>query len=95
MVFAVLGPFACGLMWVLPPNNLLSIPSPLVIKVFACTVAWIAGIILGIKAIARIENSSGRLTGREYAVVAIVTSEAWVILLLIALLLPMIYSVNS
>jgi hypothetical protein len=53
------------------------------------------GLILGIKALERIERSEGRLLGREYAVGGIVISAVWMVLILAGLLLPALFYVNS
>ena len=94
-VFGILGPFFTGAMWIVMCNNFLTLGSPLVIAPFSCGLAWILGIILGLKALKQIESSQGQLVGREYAIVGIFTSALWMLLIFMVLFLPMIYCVNS
>ncbi|UCG57376.1 MAG: hypothetical protein JSU70_21225 [Phycisphaerales bacterium] len=94
-VFGLFGPFYCGAMWILSLNDFFAIPSAHVVALFACGGAWILGILLGKKSLEQIENSEGQLIGREYAVVGVVISTAWMLLILVVVLLPALHSVNS
>ncbi len=95
MVFAILGPFSAGALWVVSLSDFLSVGDPTVITLFSCSLAWILGLVLGIKSLEQIESSQGQLLGREYALVGIIVSAIWMILILAALLLPASFSVNS
>lgn len=94
-VFGLFGPFWCGAMWILSLNDFFAIPSPHVVALFACGGAWILGIVLGKQSFEQIQSSEGQLIGREYAVVGIVISTAWMLLVLVVVLLPALHSVNS
>ncbi len=95
MVFAILGPFSTGALWIVSLSEFLSVGDPTVITLFSCSLAWILGLVLGIKSLEQIESSQGQLLGREYALVGIIVSAIWMILILAALLLPASFSVNS
>lgn len=95
MVFAILGPFSAGALWVVSLSEFLSVGDPTIITLFSCSLAWILGLVLGIKSLEQIESSQGQLLGREYALVGIIVSATWMILILAALLLPASFSVNS
>jgi hypothetical protein len=95
MVFAILGPFSTGALWIVSLSEFLSVGDPTVINLFSCSLAWILGLVLGVKALQQIENSQERLAGREYALIGISISEVWMILLLVALPLPAFFSINS
>lgn len=95
MVFAILGPFSTGALWIVSLSEFLSVGDPTIITLFSCSLAWILGLVLGIKSLEQIESSQGQLLGREYALVGIIVSAIWMILILAALLLPASFSVNS
>lgn len=95
IVFGILGPFSAGTMWLASCSNFLKIGSPLIISFFSCGVAWIIGLASGIKSLEQINSSEGQLHGEECAIVGIVTSTVWMLLILVGFLLPTIYSVNS
>lgn len=95
MVFAILGPFSAGALWVVSLSEFLSVGDPTIITLFSCSLAWILGLVLGIKSLEQIESGQGQLLGREYALVGIIVSAIWMILILAALLLPASFSVNS
>ncbi len=95
MVFAILGPFSTGALWIVSLSGFLSVGDPTIITLFSCSLAWILGLVLGIKSLEQIESSQGQLLGREYALVGIIVSAIWMILILAALLLPASFSVNS
>lgn len=95
MVFAILGPFSTGALWIVSLSDFLSVGDPTIITLFSCSLAWILGLVLGIKSLEQIESSQGQLLGREYALVGIIVSAIWMILILAALLLPASFSVNS
>lgn len=95
MVFGILGPFSAGAMWIVSYSNFLNVGSPLIIFPFSCGIAWILGLALGVKSLEQINDSEGQLHGKEYALVGIITSTVWMIVILICLLLPAIYSINS
>ena len=95
VVFAILGPFSSGAMWILSFNSFFAIRNSLVMVLFSCGAAWILGLLLGQKSLEQIRNSEGQLVGREYAIVGIVLSIAWMLLILMTYLLPALHSVNS
>lgn len=95
MVFAILGPFSSGALWILSFNSLFAVRSPLIMALFSCGLAWILGLLLGQISLEQIRNSGGQLVGREYAIVGIVLSTTWMLLIFVSLLLPALYSVNS
>ena len=95
VIFGVSGPFFSGVMWVVSCNNFLTTASPLVIAPFSCGVAWILGLVFGMRALKQIESDQGQLAGKEYAIVGIIISAAWMLLVFMAVFLPMIYAVNS
>lgn len=97
MVFAILGPFCFGLMWMvsfLSFRELIKV-CPYSMTFFSCVVAWILGLILGIKSLGQIENSHGQLAGKEYAIMGIAISMAWALFLFGGLFLPLLFYVNS
>lgn len=95
MVFGILGPFSSGAMWVLSFNSLFAVRSPVITALFSCGFAWILGLLLGQRSLEQIRNSAGQLVGREYAIVGIILSTTWMLLIFVSLLLPALYSVNS
>lgn len=95
IVFAILGPFSSGAMWILSFNNFFTVPSPLVMALFSCGVAWILGLVLGGKSLKQINNCEGQLVGREYAIVGILLSIVWMLLIFVCFLLPALFSLNS
>jgi len=95
LVFGIFGPFSAGTLRVLSFADFLSVGNPRIITLFACSLAWILGLIFGIKSLEQIETSQGQLLGREYAVVGICVSVIWMIVILAGLLLPASFSVNS
>ena len=95
MVFAILGPFSTGALWIVSLSEFLSVGDPTVITLFSCSLAWILGLALGVKSLQQIENSQGQLVGKEYAMVGIFVSAVWMVLILVGLLLPAVFSVNS
>ena len=94
IVFGMLGPFSCGFVWVMSSNNFL-IVNPVIIAIFSCGLTWMLGLISGVKSLRQIESSEGQLIGRPYAVIGIVASAVWMMLIFMVLFLPMIYCVNS
>jgi hypothetical protein len=94
-VFGLFGPLYCGAMWILSLNDFFVVPSSHAVALFACGGAWILGIVFGKKSLEQIINSEGQLIGREYAVVGIVISTVWMLLVLVVVLLPALHSVNS
>ena len=95
MVFGILGPLSAGALWIVSFSDFLTIGSPRIITFFSCSLAWILGLALGIKSLEQIESSEGLLLGKEYAMVGIFVSAVWMVLILVALLLPAVFSVNS
>ncbi len=95
MVFAILGPFSIGFLWMVSLSDFLSIGAHHLIILFSCSLAWILGLALGVKSLQQIENSQGQLVGKEYAMVGIFVSAVWMVLILVGLLLPAVFSVNS
>jgi hypothetical protein len=99
MVFAILGPFLFGPMLILLFYGLsfydLITQSPYRMTLFSCILAWILGLILGIKSLGQIDNSQGLLVGRAYAIAGIAISLAWILSILGGLFFPALYYVNS
>ena len=95
MVFGMLGPLSAGAMWIASLNESLTIGNPLIIGLFSCGLTWILGLIFGMKSLEQIDNSEGQLFGREYAIGGAVISVVWVVLVLLGLLLPALFSINS
>ena len=95
MVFGILGPLSAGALWIVSFSDFLTIGSPRIITFFSCSLAWILGLVLGVKSLEQIENSEGRLLGKEYAMVGILVSAVWMALILVGLLMPAFFSVNS
>ncbi|HUT29721.1 MAG TPA: hypothetical protein VMX13_08015 [Sedimentisphaerales bacterium] len=95
LVFGMVGPFFAGAMWVLSFNDFIILEDTLIVAVFSCGIAWILGLIIGAKSIERIDGSEGRLFGKEYAVVGVVASAAWMVLILAGLLMPALFCINS
>lgn len=95
LVFGVLGPFSSGVMWILGFNGLFTKRSPLIMVVLSCAVAWILGLALGAKSLVQIGTSERQIAGREYAIVGIVVSTMWMLVVFICIFMPALYSVNS
>ena len=95
MLFGVLGPFSCGIMWMVSLNDFLKIGTGFMMVAFSCGLAWILGLVLGAKSLGQVKSSEGQLVGREYAIAGIMISTAWMALIFIGLLLPALYYVNS
>jgi hypothetical protein len=95
LAFGILGPLSAGVVWVASFNDFLTIANPVIIAIFSCAPAWILGLLIGTKSLEQIENSGGQLIGREYATVGVATSAVWMGVILVCLLLPAIFCVNS
>ncbi len=99
MVFAILGPFLFGPMLILLFYGLsfydLITQSPYIMTLFSCILAWILGLVLGMKSLGQIDNSQGQLVGRAYAIAGIAISLAWILSILGGLFFPALYYVNS
>ena len=95
VVFGVLGPFTAGAMWILSLNDFLTVPNPIITAIFSCGLTWILGLVFGIKSLGQICRSQGKLFGREYAIAGIFISAAWLLLIFLGVLLPILYYVNS
>jgi uncharacterized membrane protein len=95
VVFGILGPLSAGVMWLTSRSQFLNIGSPFIVPLFSYGIAWILGFASGVKSLKQIESSEGRLYGKEYAFVGIVTSAVWLFLILVCFFLPTIFSVNS
>ena len=95
MVFGIFGPLSAGALWIVSFSDFLTIGNPRIITFFSCSLAWILGLVLGVKSLEQIENSEGWLLGREYAIVGIFVSAVWMALILVGLLMPAFFSVNS
>lgn len=95
VIFGILGPFSAGIMWLTSQSQFLDIGHFLIMSFFSYGIAWTLGIASGVKSLEQIANSEGQLHGKEYAIVGIVTSAAWLFLILVHFLLPAIFSVNS
>ena len=95
LVFGILGPFLSGVMWIASFNNFLLVKSPFMMNIFSCSVAWMLGLVFGIKSLEQIRNSDGQLAGKEYAFVGIIVSTVWMFFISVSVFLPAIYAVNS
>jgi hypothetical protein len=94
MVFGILGPLSGGAMWIASVNNFV-IRTNFVVALFSCGVPSMLGLILGMKSLEQIDNSEGQLLGREYAIAGVAISVVWIVLVLLGLLLPALFSINS
>ena len=97
MVFGILAPFCFGAMWIVSflPSHELITASRYIMAAFSYAVAWILGLVLGMKSLEQIKNSGEQLIGRAYAAVGISISAAWMVLMVARFLLPALYYVNS
>ncbi|MHC4642138.1 MAG: hypothetical protein ACYS32_10875, partial [Planctomycetota bacterium] len=62
---------------------------------FSYSVAWILGLVLGLKSLEKIRNSEQHLVGKAYAFAGISISAVWMIVLIARFLLPALFYVNS
>jgi len=97
VVFGVAGPCFFGIMWIVSFLSFhdLIMASPPMTSLFCCVVAWIVGLVSGVKSFRQIKDSGGQLAGREYAVAGISVSVLWMVLVLAGLVLPALHYVNS
>lgn len=95
LVFGALGPFSSGVMWILTLNDLSTQRSPFMMVVFSCAVSWILGLALGAKSLVQIETSERQIAGREYAIVGMILSTVWMLVVFMSFFMPALYSVNS
>lgn len=99
MVFGMLGPLSFAPILMLSLYGLsfydLVVVSPPLTTFFACGVAWILGLALGMKSLRQIEDSRGQLAGTSYAIAGITISAAWMLSIVAGLLLPALFYVNS
>lgn len=97
MVFGILGPFFFGAMWTVSFLSFhdLVIASPRIASLFSCGLAWILGLVLGMKSLKKIDSSEGQLVGKGFAFIGIFISLVWMVVIFAALLLPALYYVNS
>ena len=95
IAFGILGPFVAGIMWITTFNDFITVKNPYIIAVFSCGPAWILGLVFGVKSLERIDNSQGHLIGKQCAITGIVVSAVWMVLILICILMPIIYTINS
>jgi hypothetical protein len=65
------------------------------LALFSGGVPAMLGFILGMKSLEQIDNSEGQLLGREYAIAGVAISVVWIVLVLLGLLLPALFSINS
>ena len=97
MVFGMLGPFCFVIMWivsVLSFHDLIA-SSRYTIAAFSYGVAWVLGLVFGMKSLEQIGNSEEQLVGRKYAIIGISISVLWMVLMVARFLLPGLYYVNS
>jgi TctA family transporter len=66
-----------------------------IMTAFSCSVAWILGLVLGMKSLEQIRNSEQHLIGNTYAVVGISISAIWIALLVVRFLLPALFYMVS
>lgn len=97
MVFGLLAPVCFAAAWLvsfLPSHDWIT-ASSYIMSAFSYSVAWILGLILGLKSLEQISSSEELLVGRVYAVVAIAVSAVWMIVMVARFLLPALFYVNS
>jgi hypothetical protein len=97
MVFGILAPLCFSVMWVVslfPSHDLLA-AGRYIMAVFSYSIAWILGLILGIKSLEKIRNSEEKIVGKVYAAVGISISTVWMVLMVARFLMPALFSVNS
>jgi hypothetical protein len=97
IVLGILGPFSFAVAWVLSflPSHDLITASRYITAAFSYSLAWILGLMLGLHAVERIRHSEQQLAGEAYAIAGIAASAAWMVVVLVRLLLPALYYVNS
>jgi hypothetical protein len=95
LVFAVAGPSSAGAAWLLSFNDFWDGANTFAVALFSFGPAWILGLILAIKALDRIETGQGTLIGKEYALAGAYISAVWMVLIVVALVFPAIFYVNS
>lgn len=94
IVFGALGPLSGGAIWIASENDFV-IKTNFIVTLCSCGVLSLLGLILGMKSLEQIDSSEGQLLGREYAIAGAVTSAVWMFLVLLGLLLPVLFSINS
>ena len=97
MVCGLLAPVCFGAVWLvsfLSSHDVITTGRYIMIA-FSYSLAWILGIILGLKSLEKIRNSREHLVGRAYALVGISISALWMIVLIVRFLLPALFYVNS
>lgn len=105
MVFGLLAPVCFGVVWIvsllssylssyLSSHDLITAGRYIMIA-FSYSVAWILGLVLGLKSLEKIRNSEQHLVGKAYAFVGISISAVWMVVLIARFLLPALFYVNS
>lgn len=97
MVFGLLAPVCFAAVWFvsfLTSHGIIT-ASRYILTAFSYSVAWILGLILGMKSLEKISNTEEHLVGRAYAFVGISISVVWMVWLIARFLLPAMFYVNS
>ena len=105
MIFGLLAPVCFGAVWIasllssylsscLSSHDLIKAGQYIMIA-FSYSVAWILGLVLGLKSLENIRNSEQHLVGKAYAFVGISISAVWMVVLIARFLLPALFYVNS
>ncbi|MDH4239360.1 MAG: hypothetical protein OEW48_07335 [Phycisphaerae bacterium] len=97
MVMGILAPCCFFAVWIVSffsSHGIITV-GRFIITAFSCSLAWILGLVLGMKSLEQIRNSEQHLIGTAYAVVGISISALWIALLLVRFLLPALFYVVS
>jgi len=105
MIFGLLAPVCFGAVWIVSlllfylsscssSHDLIKAGQYIMIA-FSYSVAWILGLVLGLKSLENIRNSEQHLVGKAYAFVGISISAVWMVVLIARFLLPALFYVNS
>jgi len=101
MIFGLLAPVCFGIVWLvsllssyLLSHDLITTGRYIMIA-FSYSVAWILGLVSGLKSLERIRNSEQHMVGKAYAFVGISISAVWMVVLIARFLLPALFYVNS
>ena len=97
MVLGILAPCCFFAVWIVSffsSHGIITV-GRYIMTVFSCSVAWILGLVLGMKSLEQIRNSEQHLIGSAYAVVGISISALWIALLVVRFLLPALFYVVS
>ena len=97
MVLGILAPCCFFAVWIVSffsSHGIITV-GRYIMAAFSCSVAWILGLVLGMKSLEQIRNSEQHLIGTAYAVVGISISALWIALLVVRFLLPALFYIVS